>query len=157
MPNIPRYTKEDASSYGESLQNIPITPEVKFGDIWKNRTSYTLVATEEAQLKRWSWGRIALVGDVIHKMTPNMGFGANSAVETSVTLANELKKMKDSAEKGKPSFETIKAHLSDYQKIRESRVSQIVTASNGLTRIHAIDTWKDRLFAFWVLPYSGDL
>jgi 2-polyprenyl-6-methoxyphenol hydroxylase-like FAD-dependent oxidoreductase len=81
MPNIPRYTKLDAETFASQHHNRPITPDVCFGDIWEKRTSYTLVATEEAQLKRWSWGRIACIGDSAHKMTPNLGHGGNAAIE----------------------------------------------------------------------------
>jgi 2-polyprenyl-6-methoxyphenol hydroxylase-like FAD-dependent oxidoreductase len=73
VPNIPRYTQQDAEDFGAARQDITVTPQVKFGEIWANITTRTLVATEEAQLKRWSWGRIACVGDSVHKMTPNMG------------------------------------------------------------------------------------
>jgi hypothetical protein len=65
--------------------------------------------------------------------------------------------MVDAAEKGKPSFENITMHLESYQKIREDRVTAILTAANGLTRIHALKTFKDRLFAFWILPSTGDM
>jgi hypothetical protein len=64
--------------------------------------------------------------------------------------------MVGSSEKGMPSFEIIKAHLGNYQKIREKRITAILKAANGLTRIHALATWKDRLFAFYILPYAGD-
>lgn len=81
MPSIPRYTKLDAEMFASQYHNKPITPDVCFGDIWEKRTSYTLVATEEAQLKRWSWGRITCIGDSAHKMTPNLGHGGNAAIE----------------------------------------------------------------------------
>lgn len=97
------------------------------------------------------------MGDGVHKMTPNIGAGGNAAIETAAALANELKKMRDSAEKGKPSYETIRAHLGDYQKTRETRLSATLTAANALTRIQALKTLRDRFFAFWVLPYSGDV
>ena len=101
-------------------------------------------------MKRRSWGRIACVGDGVHKVTPNMGAGGNAAMETAAALANELKKMVDTAEKGKPSYETIKARLGDYQRTRDSRMTAISEAANGLTRIHALATLKDKLLAFWV-------
>lgn len=106
--------------------------------------------TEEAQMKRWSWGRIACVGDGVHKMTPNMGAGGNAAMETAAALANELKKMVDTAEKGRPSYTTIRDHLGNYQKLRDIRLTAVSKAANGLTRIHALATLKDKLFAFWV-------
>lgn len=147
---IPRYTKADAEAFARKIENFHITTELTFDDLWKNRDTYTLVPTEEAQMKRWSWGRIACVGDGVHKVTPNMGAGGNAAMETAAALANELKKMVDTAEKGKPSYETIKARLGDYQKIRDFRMTAVSKAANGLTRIHALATFKDKLFAFWV-------
>lgn len=68
--NIPKFTKEDAEAFGERHSNTNLMPggSVTFGEVWKNRTSYTLVATEEAQYKHWTWGRFACLGDSIHKM-----------------------------------------------------------------------------------------
>jgi 2-polyprenyl-6-methoxyphenol hydroxylase-like FAD-dependent oxidoreductase len=154
---LPRYTKEDAEAFAHKIEKFHITPELTFDDLWKNRSTYTLVPTEEAQLKRWSWGRIACVGDCVHKMTPNMGAGGNAAMETAAALANELKKMVDTAEKGKPSYDIIKAHLGNYQKLRDIRLTAVLKAANGLTRMHALATLKDKIFAFWVLPNAGDL
>ncbi|KAH8719235.1 FAD binding domain protein [Phaeosphaeriaceae sp. PMI808] len=155
-PNIPRYTTEDAEIFASQIQNASITPHFKFSDLWRTRRNFTLVAIEEAQLKRWSWGRIACVGDCVHKMTPNLGAGGNAAIETAAALANEIKKVVDASEKGKPSFNIIQTHLGNYQTIRETRLTAILTAANALTRLHALKTWKDKLFAFWVLPLAGD-
>jgi 2-polyprenyl-6-methoxyphenol hydroxylase-like FAD-dependent oxidoreductase len=81
VPNIPRYTKHDAEVYAASFQDLAICDDLKFRSVWENRQTFTLVATEQAQMKRWSWGRIACVGDSVHKMTPNMGAGGNTAME----------------------------------------------------------------------------
>jgi len=81
VPDIPHYTKEDADAFSTCSIDRPITTTVKYGDIWMNRKSYTLVPLEEGQLKRWTWGRIVCVGDCVHKMTPNMGAGGNTAIE----------------------------------------------------------------------------
>lgn len=80
-PDIPSYTKEDAIAFAKKHLNRPITPRVNFGHIWENRKSYKLVSLEEGQMRRWSWGRMVCVGDCIHKMTPNMGVGGNTAIE----------------------------------------------------------------------------
>ena len=157
LTELPRYTKKDAEAFANNIQDYTITPQLTFGDIWRNQTTYTLVPLEEAQLKRWSWGRIACVGDCIHKMTPNMGAGGNAAIETAAALANELKKMADTAEKGKPSYDNIKAHLGNYQKLRHTRLTAVLKAANGLTRVQALATLKDKFFAFWLLPNAGDL
>jgi hypothetical protein len=76
---------------------------------------------------------------------------------TAAALANELKKMVGNAEKGRPSFDNIVRHLGNYQKSREQRVAAISIIANGLTRVHALNTWKDRLLAFRILPFAGDM
>jgi len=76
---------------------------------------------------------------------------------SAAAIANEIKKMVGASEKGKPSFDVVNHHLSRYQSIREQRVTAIVNASNDLTRIHALKKWKDRLLAWWVLPFCKDL
>lgn len=90
-------------------------------------------------------------------MTPNMGAGGNAAIESAAAMANELKKMKDEARKGKPNFETVKKGLENYQKVREERVTAIVKAANGLTRIHALGSLADKFTAHYVLPNGGDI
>ena len=89
-------------------------------------------------------------------MTPNMGAGGNAAIETAAALANELQKMKNSASKGKPSYETIGTHLGNYQKTREKRVTAILKAANDLTRIQALKTLKEKFTAYWIIPNAGD-
>lgn len=41
-------------------------------------------------LRRWHHGRIALLGDAAHPMTPNMGQGACMAIEDAVVLARRI-------------------------------------------------------------------
>ena len=41
-------------------------------------------------LKRWTEGRVTLLGDAAHPMTPNLGQGACQAIEDAVTLAHRL-------------------------------------------------------------------
>lgn len=86
-----------------------------------------------------------------------MGAGGNAAIETAAALSNELKKMVDAAEKRKPSYDNITAYLSTYQKLRNTRLTAVLEAANGLTRMQALATFKDKFFTFWVLPHAGDL
>ena len=66
---IPRYTRKEAEVFAEKHIHINIEsePKVTFGDIWKHRKYYTLAATEEASYKNWTFGRIACLGDSVHK------------------------------------------------------------------------------------------
>jgi len=42
---------------------------------------------DRAPLKTWSTGRITLLGDAAHVVTPHLDQGANQAVEGAITLA----------------------------------------------------------------------
>jgi FAD-dependent urate hydroxylase len=45
---------------------------------------------DRAPLKRWSQGRITLLGDAAHPMLPNLGQGACTAIEDSLVLARAV-------------------------------------------------------------------
>lgn len=86
-------------------------------------------------LKNWSVGRITLLGDAAHPMTPNMGQGACQALEDAVVLADCLKQAS-----------TIAEGLQLYQEKRLVRTSQIVKRSR---QIGEVGQWANPL-ACWV-------
>jgi hypothetical protein len=69
VPNIPRFSDEDATKQASDLLQKKITDTVRFENIWEKRISYALVALEEALFKTWSWGRFACLGDSVHKVS----------------------------------------------------------------------------------------
>jgi 2-polyprenyl-6-methoxyphenol hydroxylase-like FAD-dependent oxidoreductase len=73
-----------------------------FGD-WAQPIPALVAATEETAIlrndmydrppaRRWSGGRVALVGDAAHPMTPNAGQGACQALEDAVALADSIRR-----------------------------------------------------------------
>jgi hypothetical protein len=68
VPNIPKWTREDAIKQVTSRSDFKITDKVVLGDIWKTRVSFTLVSLEECLFDTWTWGRFACLGDSIHKV-----------------------------------------------------------------------------------------
>ncbi|KAG7142351.1 FAD-dependent monooxygenase BOA8 like protein [Verticillium longisporum] len=156
-PNIPKYSYEDAVAFANEYMDFTIKDGLKFSDLWQSRTSVTLAATEEAELKEWTWGRIACVGDNVHKMTPHMGAGGNAAMESAATLANELRKLGQAAKKTKIDIETVQRHLETYQRGRRDRTSAVCDASAQLARLQALDSVASKFIAFWILPTAGDL
>ena len=155
--NIPKFTKKDAEALAERYGDVNLMPKqsVKFRDVWKNQTSYTLVATEEAEYTQWTWGRIACLGDSIHKMTPNAGAGGNACIESAAALANSIKAMMDKSGPT-PSMETIKQCLLTYQQKRDKRTLSIIEVANKLTRIHAIKELDDLITMKYIVPNAGD-
>jgi 2-polyprenyl-6-methoxyphenol hydroxylase-like FAD-dependent oxidoreductase len=159
--DIPKFTDEDALQFGESVSGMNIhcdagpVGSMKFGEIWKNRITYSLVALEEARYQRWTWGRFVCLGDSIHKMTPNTGAGGNAAIESAAALANVLKDMKDSCETH-PSLSEVRSYLNKYQESREARTTVIMKTANKMTRVQALESLADRILAFLIMPNMGE-
>ena len=72
-------------------------------------------------LASWSDGRVALLGDAAHPMTPNLGQGAGQAMEDAIVLAACLRKNAG-----------IEAALAEYQSRRIPRVKRFVLHSRWL-------------------------
>ena len=83
-------------------------------------------------------------------MTPNLGAGGNSAIESSAALANCLAKI------ARPGLAEIQAALQQFQEIRRPRANAICNAANLLTRVEAFATLPHKLAALYVIPMLGD-
>lgn len=66
-------------------------------------------------------GRIALLGDAAHAMTPNLGQGANLAIEDAVTVAALLDRNRD-----------IPSALTEYDRVRRARVEPLQRLSRRM-------------------------
>ncbi|WP_337175732.1 FAD-dependent monooxygenase [Paludisphaera sp.] len=84
-------------------------------------------------LRRWSVGRVTLLGDAAHPMTPNLGQGACQAIEDAVVLAQELADATPDA---------IPAALRRYDARRVPRAARIVRASR---QVGAVAQWSNPL------------
>lgn len=75
-------------------------------------------------LPAWSRGRVALLGDAAHAMSPSAGQGASLAIEDAIVLARALEQTPDPA-----------AALAAYERLRRPRVERIAKVarqnSNG--------------------------
>ncbi|KAG9857937.1 FAD/NAD(P)-binding domain-containing protein, partial [Aureobasidium melanogenum] len=155
-PHIPRYTQADRDEFAKRHSDMKITERVSVGDIHKNSVSSTLVGIETAKYKIWTWDRVACLGDSAHKMTPNAGFGGNSAIESAAALANSIKKLSDKANGQRPTEQQVIDCLHNYQKSREVRAAAAIDISNFLTHVQALATWAHVLFARYGLRILGD-
>ena len=67
-PHCPRFTDEDAEAtiqkYGSSL----VGPGYTVKDLWDARVKATMVPLEEGVIKQWSYNRVVLMGDSVHKV-----------------------------------------------------------------------------------------
>lgn len=91
-------------------------------EILRNTPEEEIILTrleELPKLNGWSKGRVQLVGDAAHAMTPNLGQGGAQAMEDGFFLGKEL----EGLESGKTGIE---GRLSEYSRKRYVRVRPIV-------------------------------
>lgn len=89
---------------------------------------------EEVLQSPWVHGRVALVGDAAHAMTPNLGQGAAMAIEDTIVLARELASRADT-----------NAALREYEAKRRPRVGDIQKRSRSFG---AVAQWQSPM-AVW--------
>lgn len=79
-------------------------------------------------IRQFAFGRVALLGDAAHAMTPNMGQGAGQAIEDAVILASQFKQ----------SFVVTEA-LKRYEWERVGRTRHITNMSNRIGKAAQLD------------------
>jgi 2-polyprenyl-6-methoxyphenol hydroxylase-like FAD-dependent oxidoreductase len=91
--------------------------------------------------ERWGRGRVTLLGDAAHPMTPDHGQGAAQAMEDAVMLARCLQESGPTADA-----------LRGYERLRSARVAKVVRRSRRLGRIGQLENpllcrLRDRVLA----------
>jgi len=84
----------DAESWSETFP-----PLAKFFDRMRllDWSNVQWAAFQVVKLRRWSSGRVAVIGDAAHAMPPNLGQGGGSAMMTALSLAHALDQRGDVA------------------------------------------------------------
>ena len=138
-------------------ENTPTPPEGhkayllnQFGN-WHHPIADLITATDASAilhndiydvepLTRWTDGRVALLGDSAHAMTPNLGQGACQAMEDAVALGSTIQSTPD-----------VSVALANYQTKRMARANGIVNQSRRIGQVgqlsNPIACWlRDNLF-----------
>lgn len=94
---------------------------------------------ELGALKRWSEGRVCLLGDAAHAMSPSAGQGASLAIEDAVVLARALRDAVDP-----------RAAFVEYERSRRPRVDALFRQArrngSGKAPSNALSAWvRDRV------------
>ncbi|KAF2726640.1 FAD binding domain protein [Polyplosphaeria fusca] len=155
-PKRERFTEQEAEELAASVADHPVSETLLFGELWKRRIRGQLISIEEGILEHWHDGRIVLIGDAVHKVTPNIALGGNSSMESAVVLCNHLHRMLDQHAGAKPSRDSIRKAFDMYQKERIPRMKEILEFSSLITRVQAWETPMLKFIANWVLPYQAD-
>ncbi|EOD43599.1 putative fad binding domain protein [Neofusicoccum parvum UCRNP2] len=155
MPNVPRFTDADAAQLVGEYGKTVIGPGYTLQDLWDTRVRATLAPLEEGVSKKWSHGRVVLVGDSVHKATVNPGLGANTAYEGIVRLTNGLHALLASSP-APTQAELATLFEQTYEAAHRSRAETVVSLSGVVTRYEAQDTWYLKMASRWVSPYIPD-
>ncbi|MDJ0920047.1 MAG: FAD-dependent monooxygenase [Henriciella sp.] len=89
----------------------------------QSETLYRWALYDRPPLKRWTDGRVALLGDAAHPMLPFMAQGAAMAIEDAWVLAANLDR-----------YESVSAGLETYQAERLPRATRIQARSRANAR-----------------------
>lgn len=96
------------------------------------------------RLHKWYKGRVCLIGDAAHGISPHIGQGAALALEDTVVLAELLKRHQDYQK----AFEL-------FQSLRQPRVEKIIASARKVgdtkTKTNPIAAWfRDRLLPYFI-------
>ena len=91
-------------------------------------------------IRQFAFGRVVLLGDAAHAMTPNLGQGAGQSIEDAVILARHLKQNTD-----------ISEALRNYERDRIGRTARITNMSNRIGKAAQLEGFfsaalRDALF-----------
>jgi len=158
-----RYTEKEVDDFAKRWGHLPIGPTLRIKDIYPMRFSSGLTNINEGLTPHWSWGgRVVLVGDACHTMTPNQGIGCINGIQDAATLVNGLRALLSSGTNGirEPSAVQLQEVFHQYQDAREDPLKVDFETTATQTRMAAWETWKywllDRHILTW-MPMFDDV
>ncbi len=110
----------------------------RFGG-WREPVPSVIRATDEGRIlrhdvyhrepaRRWGEGRVTLLGDAAHPMTPNLGQGACQAIEDAASLAERVREEGD-----------VEVALRSYEERRRGRTALISRRSRLMSRVAQLE------------------
>ncbi|KAK0652659.1 hypothetical protein B0T16DRAFT_104230 [Cercophora newfieldiana] len=152
-----RFTDEEKEALAVQYAETYITPDYKFEDIWKTALWSHLAHIEEGLVDKWYGDRIVLLGDNVHKMTPNVGFGFNNAISSAAALTNGLRRLiLEKTQAGDPAgidTEALTRVFADYEKIRKAEAKKYIEISANYSRNVAWDNLLFRVIDRYITPF----
>ncbi|RPA94671.1 FAD/NAD(P)-binding domain-containing protein [Choiromyces venosus 120613-1] len=152
VPNIPELTNEDGKRLAEQRLGDMVTENIKFKELWDKTTTYVTVPLEEGCFEHWHYGRMIVIGDAVHKVTINLGLGANSAIESAAALTNGLYHAVKAHPEGL-STEMIDKIFADVQAHRKDSVESLFKATAESTRMQAWATTMLKLTSKYFIQH----
>nr|ATJ44724.1 FAD dependent monooxygenase [Epichloe bromicola] len=137
----------------EGLRTKKVSDTLFFEDVWSRCTIFKMTPLEEGVFKHWNYGRLACIGDAIRKMAPNIGQGANMAIEDACSLANLLQKK---ISHGLKRDQDINLMFQEFSTTQRARTESVCAQSEFLVRMHANQGIGRRLLGRYLIPFLYD-
>lgn len=127
------------------LINVHKNDDPLFSRIIKN--SHEIIAYpiyDVPKLSHWHKGRVCLIGDAAHGISPHIGQGASLALEDTAVIAGLLKSQND---------HSTAFHI--FQSERQPRVEKVIKSARKVgdtkTKTNPITAWfRDRFIGFFI-------
>lgn len=119
--NEPEAVHESADEHGPKLSRMFegwCAPVRELIEATPSETILRNAAYDRPASARWGVGRVTLLGDAVHPMTPNLGQGGCVAIEDAAVLARCLAKYADAP-----------AALRAYERARRARAARVASYS----------------------------
>lgn len=129
--NAPAGQRDAPGAARETLLGLFGAWHAPIGDLLRATPEEHIVRTDIADRDPdgpWVRGRVALLGDAAHPMTPNLGQGGAQAIEDAAVLAHLLGRARD-----------VPAALRAYEAARKPRVRAVVRQAR---RLGAVGQWE---------------
>ncbi|RAK73510.1 FAD-dependent oxidoreductase [Aspergillus fijiensis CBS 313.89] len=127
-----------------------VSSEVTFGELYDRTNSFTFVPLEESFQNQWSAGRFACIGDAT---TPNIGQGANCAMETATSLGNYI--MLASRTDAPWTEAYLESRLQTWENEYRGRMRLFSWVSQSVARVEAGSNWCLRLLRSYFSYYHA--
>ncbi|TLD09782.1 hypothetical protein PspLS_11592 [Pyricularia sp. CBS 133598] len=150
-----RFTEVHRDAMAAQFADVKFAEGVTFGDVWATSHWSNMSLIEEGTVSRWHHGRVVLVGDAVHKMTPNSGFGMNSGVQGAVSLVNRLYELLNGHKEMTPDSRELESAFMDYKSAWLRAARQIVQICGMYTRGVTWDNFFLRMADQHLLPLIG--
>ena len=131
--NEPEAAPESAAEHGPKLSRMFegwLAPVRELIEATPSETILRNAAYDRPASARWGAGRVTLLGDAVHPMTPNLGQGGCVAIEDAAVLARCLAKYADA-----------RSALRAYESARRTRAARIASYSR---RYGVFGQWHSR-------------
>lgn len=135
------YGEKDVEAMAGRFADYPLTDSLKVKDVLAERMTTGVSDLQEGIRNNWGWGRIALVGDSIHKFCPNAGLGYcyQSGIQDVVSLVNNLRQLL--ACSSNPSVSELEAMYKTYQAQQWGDLAFDASLSAHTARIRVWANW----------------